>query len=324
VEHLNREQMVKYRDRELAPAELMLVDAHLRNCAECRAAVGGIGSGASLIAALGAARGEHLSYEQMDAWTENQLDSSERELVMAHLGLCDPCARQLRAYESYAEAMAAPIPPPARESTTLGDRLRAFFRSPRVALIAIVALVVLVLSPLAIRQTGHSGFLASFEGPTRPQALSDLPPNSDSTLVYPVSEAIEEQQPIFEWTETGNEPAEIFVFDAARKEVAHSDPISGTDWLASVPLDRGAVFTWEVRTAAGTRQASFRVLSDADHQKLATARAANASPMQVGEMARQMGALSEAQRQFGNEMKLDPGNAAAEKNLDQIRQLGGR
>jgi len=326
VEHLSREQMVRYRDRTLPAAELIAVDAHLSLCAACRAELAPTGSEATFLAAIGAARNEHLSYEQMDAWFDNQLDLSERELVMAHIALCEPCARQLRAYESYAPAMSALIPPPAQELSTWRDRLRGFFRTPRFAMIVTVALVVLILSPLVIRQTGDSGSL-SFFGPPRPASLSDLPANPDSTLLYPVSQAVEERQPILRWQSAGNEAVQVFIFDSEHKEVAHSAPLSAGDWLVPVPLDRGAVYSWEVRATApggAARQASFRVLSEADHEKLAAARAAGTPPAELGGMARQMGALSEAQRQFHIATQRDPQNADAQKNLDQINQLLGR
>lgn len=105
MEHLSGGQMARFGHRELTPAELFDADAHLAVCAECRAAMAfiveaSLGFGSALIDAVDAARGEHLSYEQMDAWVENQLDPAERELVMAHIALCAECARQLRAYES--------------------------------------------------------------------------------------------------------------------------------------------------------------------------------------------------------------------------------
>jgi|GEM_PF-2441134 anti-sigma factor ChrR (cupin superfamily) len=323
ADHLNSEQMVKYRDRQLAPEETVAVDRHLSGCPHCRASVATLISGQAFIEAIAAARNDHLSYEQMDAWVENQLDPEEREFVMAHAALCQLCARQLRAYESYAPAMSARIPPPAREATRWTDRLLAFFRTPQFAVMATAALAAVLLTPVALRQTGHASW-SDFLAPARPEVLRDLPVNPDTSLLYPVSEAIEEQQPVFAWRNSGGQAAQIFLFDAAHNEIAHSAPISGAEWLAPVPLDRGAVYTWEVRTAAGARTASFRVLSQADHEKLAAARAANTPPARIGEMARAMGALSEAQRQFREELRRDPADSAARKQLDQVIRLRGR
>ena len=234
----------------------------------------------ALVSAIESARNEHLSFEQMDAWVEDTVDPTGRELMMAHIGLCESCARQLKAYESYAPAMSAAIPPPAVQATSLDDRLRAFFRTPAFAMIAAAGVVLAVLTPLAIRRTASPDYKKS-PASLRPQALGDLPASSNATLLYPVSEAIEERQPILEWQAWGN-PWKVFVFDSARKEVAHSSSLAGSHWLVPVPLDRGAVYSWEVRAAvetggAGTRQATFRVLNESDAQRLAEARASDAT-----------------------------------------------
>src|SRR5205814_119181 len=65
----------------------------------------------SLLSSVRDASSEHLTYEQMDAWVEDELDQTERELVVAHVGLCVSCAHQLRAYEQAAPAMSAPVAP---------------------------------------------------------------------------------------------------------------------------------------------------------------------------------------------------------------------
>ena len=264
----------------------------------------------------------------MDAWVEDTVDPTERELMMAHIGLCESCARQLKAYESYAPAMSAAIPPPAVQATSLDDRLRAFFRTPGFAMIAAAGLVLAaVLTPLAIRRTASPDYKKS-PASLRPQALGDLPAGSDATLLYPVSEAIEERQPILEWQAWGDQ-SKVFVFDSARKEVAHSSSLAGSHWLVPVPLDRGAVYSWEVRAAvetggAGTRQATFRVLSESDAQRLAEARASDAGPMAIGEIAQEMGALAEAQRQFQARVEQNPGDTEAASRRDQVKRLRGR
>src|SRR5580700_8827287 len=111
-EHLNEQQLKGYRDRTLALGELVAVDAHLGGCAPCRTALARLAEGksaASVISGIDQARFRHLSYEQMDDWVEDRLEPADRELVMAHIGLCPPCARQLIAYQEYAPVMAAPI-----------------------------------------------------------------------------------------------------------------------------------------------------------------------------------------------------------------------
>jgi hypothetical protein len=111
-EHLNEHQLKGYRDRTLALGELVAVDAHLGGCEPCRTALAGLAerkSSAAVISGIDQARFHHLSYEQMDDWVEDRLEPADRELVMAHIGLCPPCARQLISYQEYAPAMAAPV-----------------------------------------------------------------------------------------------------------------------------------------------------------------------------------------------------------------------
>src|SRR5579883_2575194 len=96
--HPSRAQLIEYRDRALSPADLVAVDHHLTGCDECRRSLAELNAptaAASMITALRQAEDEHLTYDQMDAWVEDQLDQSGRELVLAHIGLCKPCARQL-------------------------------------------------------------------------------------------------------------------------------------------------------------------------------------------------------------------------------------
>src|SRR5579862_209352 len=153
--------MFQYRDRQLDPADLLAADAHLVECGDCRGAVAALISSGSLIAAVGGARNEHLGYEQMEAWVEEKLDSSEREFVMAHIALCPPCARQLRAYEAYAPVMSAPV-----VAASEAPR-RDFFRTPLFAMIAGATVVVLLLiSPLTSHRTA----------PAQPPSFASLRP----------------------------------------------------------------------------------------------------------------------------------------------------
>src|SRR5579863_4640862 len=110
--HLSEQQLKGYRDRTLELGELVAVDAHLGGCERCRTVLAGLADGtssASVISGVDQARFRHLSYEQMDDWVEDRLDQPGRELVMAHIGLCPACARQLIAYQEYAPVMSAPV-----------------------------------------------------------------------------------------------------------------------------------------------------------------------------------------------------------------------
>jgi hypothetical protein len=109
-----------------------------------------------MISGIDQARFRHLSYEQMDDWVEDRLEPADRELVMAHIGLCPPCARQLIAYQEYAPVMAAPVrtgiylaAKPVEEKQSFWS----FLKQPQYALGAAALIAFAVITPF----TRHPG-----------------------------------------------------------------------------------------------------------------------------------------------------------------------
>lgn len=362
--HPSREELIQYRNRTLSPHELVAVDGHLAGCQDCRRGLAELATPASAAAVLSGIRqaeDEHLTYDQMDAWVEDQLDQSGRELVMAHIGLCSACARQLQAYQSYAPVMSAPLRTPAKPAPTFADRLRALWANPRIAAIATAAVVLAVLSPLVLvkrTQTGQrefaddlrrngsalspttptldtaeldalpsslrSGAVAALNAPAsqRPAALSDLPPNPDSNVKFPVSEVIEETQPDFEWKAFAASYT-VSIYDSGLRLVAMSPALSETHWHTPVPLERGARYTWEVRAAGVTHRAAFRVLGRSESEQLARARASNPGPLALGAVAESLGLISLAQQEFETMAKRGSQSQQGAILLDRINSLRG-
>ena len=164
-EHLSQEQLKGYRDRTLAVGELLAVDAHLSGCPPCRTTLAGLVEGkasASVISGIDQARFRHLSYEQMDDWVEDRLESADREMVMAHIGLCPPCARQLIAYQEYAPVMSAPVRTAMYPATQPVKKVKqsfwSFLKQPQYALGAAALVTFFIVTPLtrhsAPEQTG--------------------------------------------------------------------------------------------------------------------------------------------------------------------------
>jgi hypothetical protein len=163
-EHLNEQQLKGYRDRTLALGELVAVDAHLGGCEPCRSSLARLAeatSSASVISGIDQSRFQHLSYDQMDDWVEDRLDSAGRELVMAHIGLCSACARQLIAYQEYAPVMAEPVRTAAMapaQPVKLKQSFWAFLKQPQYALGAAALVAFFIITPLtkhsAPEQTG--------------------------------------------------------------------------------------------------------------------------------------------------------------------------
>jgi len=148
----------------LPVGELVAVDTHLGGCEPCRKALAALAersSSKSVISGIEQARFRHLSYEQMDDWVEDRLEPADRELVMAHIGLCPPCARQLIAYQEYAPVMAAPVrtslaAPTAR--VQVKQSFWSFLKQPQYVLGAAAVIAFFIITPLTRRsvpeQTG--------------------------------------------------------------------------------------------------------------------------------------------------------------------------
>ncbi len=265
--------------------------------------------------AIQEARSEHLTYEQMDAWVEDEMDQTAREFVVAHIGLCDFCAKQLAAYESYAPVMSAPTAVPAK-LVPFGERLRAAFRAPQIAMVAL-ALVVAVLAPIVIKNSRSWGQgssateslpvsvrqaaddILNADTPIRPQALADLPATVDPAIGYPASEVIEEQQPFLRWKSFANSYS-IFVKDSVGNLIAQGEGIGSTEWKVPASLNRGAMFSWEVRaTNSGeAHRASFKVLAAADEQTVMQLRSSPTKPLVMGAVYQQFGMLTAARQEF--------------------------
>jgi anti-sigma factor RsiW len=98
-EHLSAHIIGRYTRRELTPAELLRVDEHLSSCNSCRESsldasrVQGTVTSlhANLLVDHREGAGEHLTYEQVAALADNELDAAEREIAEAHLELCQMC-----------------------------------------------------------------------------------------------------------------------------------------------------------------------------------------------------------------------------------------
>ncbi|HML16677.1 MAG TPA: zf-HC2 domain-containing protein [Bryobacteraceae bacterium] len=342
--HLSREQLEKYTRRELQPGELIAVDGHLTGCEDCRKELAELVSPAdSMLSAIRHATSEHLTYEQMDAWVEDELDQSERELVSAHIDLCLPCTRQLKAYESYAPVMSAPIAPPASPAHSFADRIRAWFRIPQVAMGAAAVAIALILGPIILlngpNKTDSASLAQLDQLPTsiqagaravvaaksveRPEALAGLAPNADPDLSYPVSEVVEERQPILHWNSFGG-AYDVALFDSEHREVAQASGLNDNHWLVPMQLTRGAVYIWEVRAAGQSKSASFRVLDSADEAQLTEVRNAKVGSLALGAVAQQLGLLSLAQSEFRELAKEQPKSKEAEKLLNNVNSLRGR
>ena len=119
-DHPSRDALGRYREGDLPPAELLAIDAHLAQCAECRAdGLASLDANRDLRAALASSHAAHLDYELLEAYSDGLLGADERDAVESHLSLCDTCnedvgdLRRVRA-EMSLEAASSPSPAESR------------------------------------------------------------------------------------------------------------------------------------------------------------------------------------------------------------------
>src|SRR5215510_7005362 len=101
--HLSEKDILRYRDREMLPAELISADSHLAQCDSChRRLIDRTGLTDKVVGAAvafeEAAAGEttpHLDFEQLSAFADNRLDDIDREVLQSHLDLCKSCESEL-------------------------------------------------------------------------------------------------------------------------------------------------------------------------------------------------------------------------------------
>jgi hypothetical protein len=96
TEHLSSAQIENFQRQRLTPVELLGVDDHLAECAECRRLVESALNNyvAPLYAELAAeaAVERHLTFEQSAAYVEGLLGGDERRMIEDHLASCAQCA----------------------------------------------------------------------------------------------------------------------------------------------------------------------------------------------------------------------------------------
>ncbi|HKV42652.1 MAG TPA: zf-HC2 domain-containing protein, partial [Blastocatellia bacterium] len=95
--------MHRYRLRKLAPSELIAASDHLASCDECYRTYGAADPTQAVHEALcrelqsaGGVETIHLSYDQMEAYADGELDSQQVDFVRGHTASCDDCASDLR------------------------------------------------------------------------------------------------------------------------------------------------------------------------------------------------------------------------------------
>jgi anti-sigma factor RsiW len=137
----------------MPPAELLAADSHLALCDVCHRRM--IDWPVLIEKVSGAARafdeavaGEitHLTYQQLAALVDDQVDEIDREILSSHLELCPPCETELNDLREIRSRMATPAKQTkehaAARKSSLQEWFMTFGRLPAFSLLALAALAV--------------------------------------------------------------------------------------------------------------------------------------------------------------------------------------
>lgn len=174
-EHLSAEEITSYRQRRTPPEELLRVDDHISQCAECRGRLFSPSESGALdrylkrsdVGSQVGPRSEHLSYEQLEAFVDGKMSSPTRKGVEAHLRACQLCADEARDLTTFKVELRA-----SGGGTAIGWRpfFGRWLTLQRIAFaIATAAVIVLVI------KVGKWRFGSSKESPSALTAKSSLP-----------------------------------------------------------------------------------------------------------------------------------------------------
>jgi hypothetical protein len=162
--------------------------------------------------------------------------------------------------------------------------------------------------------------------PELPDSIANLAVATGEDVLRPVSEAVEETQPILYWSAAfGVPPYTVSIIDERGQVVARAQGIQNTSWMVLTPLKRGGEYSWQVTVTGATESASFRVLDDGQATLWKAQVAAHQdSPLLVGLIAQQLGMLAIAEREYTALTKAYPDSSTAALLLNNISELRNR
>lgn len=149
-------------------------------------------------------------------------------------------------------------------------------------------------------------------------------------LISPVATVAGTDRPSFHWRpQSGAGSYEVTIFDSRSKKVASSGPVSGSEWTVPASLDRGRIYSWQVRTVIEAKEvvlpppaapdAKFKVLEQAKADELERARqTAGNSHLILGILYAEAGLLDDSEREFRALVNANQQSSIAQKLLRSV------
>jgi hypothetical protein len=241
-----------------------------------------------------------------------------------------------------------------------GKPANASIRSPEIVLMVVAGVAIAILGPYALyllsphapkvstqeTKAGPPGIdldvsevdtlpdslrngatlLLNNETPELPDAIKNLAVANGENVLRPVSEAVEETQPVLYWSAAfAAPPYSISILDDRGQLIARAVGIQNTNWMVLTPLRRGGEYTWQVTVAGTSEQASFRVLDDGQATLWQAMLAAHKdSHLVMGLVAQELGMLAMAEREYTALTKAYPDSTTAALLLNNVSGLRER
>ena len=199
-DHLNREQIARYCNRQSAPEELGLLDEHIAECADCRERLfsaarlrealqrvpsGDLSSsGQKLTAASQQTAQGHLTYEQLEAFVDEKSSPSEMHLVRLHVAACRQCDGELHDLRTFKSELSHTLTV-AEKSTKRwwAGRLASMF-TPRPIFVAALSAAVVLLAVMGINKLRSPHQLNTLE------TANSYSTNSSSSALQQLQETV--------------------------------------------------------------------------------------------------------------------------------------
>jgi hypothetical protein len=109
-EHADPQLLTRFSTGSLSPEELLLLDDHLATCPPCRAAaVPRFDPNVVRSHVADALRGDHRSYEALEAAVDETLTREQREEFDRHLATCGSCSDEFADLAEFKRSL-APAP----------------------------------------------------------------------------------------------------------------------------------------------------------------------------------------------------------------------
>ena len=342
AQHLTEHQIDSYVRQRLQPAELLSVTDHLAECEACRRPIQSAVGGDSMFVAMHSAilleanEVGHPTPASMTSYVDGTLAGEELQVMTDHLTACDPCAvmaedlRKIQFDEkperrSWALQWAAVLvvlvgaawwflrpAAPAPRVPQPTDRLPPAYQR-------------MVDDAITNQHLETSPLLAGLNRPG-----SALMGESDSrgsfSVVAPVGVISKSDAPAFRWSSLGGDATYVVeVYDEGFESVAKSPALSAAEWTPQQPLQRGAIYSWQVRAVKDGRtivsprppapQAKFRVLDAASAKEIDDARAAHpSSHLLLAVLSARAGLIEDAEK----ELRLLPDSPAVRSMIDHL------